>query len=97
MEKDSPGRGTRGSITMLYIIIVRHKKIGKSLTKCQSRIDPLCGFVGSKVQGPDITLISPQTPFLLFSLFQGGSATGLGGLIRLRRGLEGGVFFISSI
>ena len=44
MEKDSPGRGTRGSITMLYIIIVRHKKIGKSLTRCQSRIDPLCCF-----------------------------------------------------
>lgn len=59
MEKDSPGRVTRGSITMLYIIIVRHKKIGKSLTRCQSRIDPLCGFVGSKVRGPNITRITP--------------------------------------
>jgi len=39
MEKDSPGRGTGGSIKMLYIIIVRHKKIGRSLTKCKSRTD----------------------------------------------------------
>jgi hypothetical protein len=44
MEKDSPGRGSGGSIKMLYIIIVKHKKIGKSLTKCKSRIDPLCCF-----------------------------------------------------
>jgi len=44
MEKDSPGRENGGSIQIIYIIIVIHNQILKSLTNVNHLIDTIGCF-----------------------------------------------------